>query len=237
LGGWNAVSAEMKLMKTALENNQYDRLVFLQGADYPLKTDKEITEFFESHRATEFVRACCCTGVNDPYFYDKCRYYLFFNNVTILKKVYNKLVRLLKLKIRDGYIHELGKKYEVYWGSAQWAITRECAQYLIDFYKNHTTFNNWFLHAFPADELYVQTVVMNSKFREFTTAHGPEKAKAGLGNWRNLHYFEYLPGAIRIYKADDYHFLKSKQELYIRKLNSSDSKELLDLLDRDNLKI
>ena len=236
-GGWNAVVAEMNLIEKALECNKYDRLVFLQGADYLLKADDEIVDFFKQNEQVEFVRACCCTSENDPYFWDKCRYYLFYNNKNLLKRIANKLVRLFRLKIRDGYIYESGKKYEVYWGSAQWAITSECATHVLDFYKKHNQFNRWFLHAFPADELYVPTVVMNSKFRELTTAHGPEKAIKGLTNWRNLHYFEYLPGSIKIFKSEDYLFLKSRKELYIRKVNSADSKDLLDLLDEDNMRV
>ena len=45
-GGWNAVVAEMKLLELALNSGSYDRIVFLQGADYPLKTDIEIYNFF-----------------------------------------------------------------------------------------------------------------------------------------------------------------------------------------------
>ena len=78
-GGWNAIVAEMKLIELALNSGSYDRIVFLQGADYPLKTDIEIYNFFLKNKNTEFVRACCCTGVNHPAFYNKCRYILFYN--------------------------------------------------------------------------------------------------------------------------------------------------------------
>ena len=233
-GGWNAVVAEMKLLELALNSGSYDRIVFLQGADYPLKTDIEIYNFFLKYKNTEFVRACCCTGVNHPAFYNKCRYILFYNKKNIFYKIANKLTRLFKLKLRDGWIHEDDKKYMVYWGSAQWAITSKCAEYILFFYKNHTIFNKWFLRAFPSDELYVPTVVMNSKFINFTTTGGAEPPNPGLPHWRNLHYFEYLPGHIKVFTEKDFASLSNRQELYVRKVDSCESGRLLDLLDRNN---
>lgn len=234
-GGWNAVIAEMKLLELTLNSGSYDRIVFLQGADYPLKTDSEIFNFFLKNKNTEFVRACCCTGVDHSYFHEKCRYILFYNKKSILYKIVNKITRLLRLKLRDGWIHEDDKKYQVYWGSAQWAITNKCAEYILDFYKNHTIFNKWFLRAFPSDELYVPTVVMNSKFTNSTTTGGPEPSKPGLTNWRNLHYFEYLPSFIKVFTERDFIDLSSKKELYLRKVNSYKSGRLLDMLDENNI--
>lgn len=230
-GGINAVKAEMELVREALKHNDYDRLVLLQGADYPLKSDAEICNYFQMNQNVEFVRACCVTDVKDKYFFDKCRYYLFFNNVNLLKKVINKITYILNIKVRDGYIRSGDEKYKVYWGSAQWALTGKCAKYILSFYNEHPQFNKWFYHAFPADELYVPTVVMNSKFRKNTMHGGPEKPEKGLTNWRNLHYFEYLPGKIKVYTESDYPLLKDRSELYIRKVNSHESSGLLDLLD------
>ena len=102
------------------------------------------------------------------------------------------------------------------------------------FYKNHTIFNKWFLRAFPSDELYVPTVVMNSKFINFTTTGGAEPPNPGLPHWRNLHYFEYLPGHIKVFTEKDFASLSNRQELYVRKVDSCESGRLLDLLDRNN---
>ncbi len=231
-GAWDAVRAEIELLRTALSRKNYDRIVFLQGADYPLKSDGEIFSFFESHRETEFMRACQCTGVESPYFYNKCRYYLFYNKPNLLKKVLNKLTRIFNLRLRSGYIKDGEEKYPVYWGSAQWAITGEFARYLLEFYDSHPRFNRWFYHSFPADELYFPTVMMNSPFSVKTQKGGAEEAVAGLQNWRNLHFFEYLPGSIRVFTKEDAAFVASLPDLYIRKVNTKESEELLDLLDQ-----
>ena len=233
-GGINAVRAELKLIKMALEKGDYNRLVFLQGADYPLKSNREIIDFFKTNSSVEFIRACCVTDEADTYFYDKCRYYLFYNNKNFIKKIFNKITRCFHIKLRDGYIRDGKEKYRVFWGSAQWALTGNCAKYILDFYENHLQFNKWFYHAFPADELYIQTVVMNSPYRDKTLYRGPESPKRGLSNWRNLHYFEYLPGKIRIFTDKDFEYLHTRSELYIRKVNSNDSSRLIEMFDKCN---
>ena len=237
-GGWNSVAAEIALLKAALSQDNYDRLVFLQGADYPIKTNAEIQRFYSSKPEVEFVRGCNCTQSRDGYFRDRCYGFWMLNNMKrfrLLKKAWNRITRELHIEIRNGYASGNGINHEVFWGSAQWAITGNCAKYLIEFYDNHPDYNRWYYHCFPADELYFSTVIMNSEFAEKTTFGGPEKEQKWLANWRNLHYFEYLNGSIRTFFERDYTELLNREELYVRKVNTLDSKELLDLLDKDNM--
>lgn len=230
-GGWNAVAATAELLRAALKTAEYDRIVFLQGADYPIKTAKQIQSFFAAHRETEFLRACDVTASGDPYFKEMCRVVFFRNQEDLVHKVLEKLMQHGRIYLRSGSVPIDGEKsVHAFWGSAQWAITGKCAEYIVHFYDTHPKFNQWFRHAFPTDEMYFATVVMNSPFRGSTTAHGPEQEKKGLVNWRNLHYFEY-PGSIRVYEAKDYDFICSLPELYIRKVNTAQSTELLDKLD------
>ena len=233
-GGWNAVKAEIELIRCAMQTKAYDRLVFLQGADYPIKTDVDIKSFFEENQEIEYIRGCQISGIDDPYYWQKCRYISFLNNPNIVKRALNFVSRKLKLKVRSGYIREGKNKYPVYWGGALWSITGKCASYLLSFYDNHPKFNRWFWYAFAADELYFVTVIMNSPLKKNTYAGGPEKPMKGTINWRTLHIWEYLPGRAKVYTLSDFDFLKQCKELYVRKVNSVDSKELLDRLDKIN---
>lgn len=233
-GGFCAVAATVEMMRSAMRQKQYDRLILLQGADYPIKSDKEILDFFEKNKEIEYIRGCCCSGQKDAYFAEKCRYYLFYNNRNIIKKCWNKASRILKLKLKNGYIRDKDQKYPVYWGSAQWALSGKCASYLIQFYDEHPEFNRWFLSAFPADELYFTTVVMNSSYKSRTTAGGPEPARRGVENWRNLHYFIYEPGRIKVFSMKDREAIQGMKELFIRKVDTEQSTSLLDWLDEQN---
>ena len=236
-GGWNSVVAEINLLKTAMQKEKYDRVVLLQGADYPIKSNKEIVNFFENHADTEFVRGCNCTTSRDFYFRMRCRSFWLHNNfgeTSLIRKVWNRLTQGLHIELRSGYATGDGVRHEVFWGAAQWALTGACAKFVVDFYENHPKYNHWYYHSFPADELYFTTVIMNSDFAKKTTFSGPEKEIRGLENWRNLHYFEYLPGKIRTFTIDDYAEIMKRKDLYVRKVNTRDSKGLLDMLDRES---
>lgn len=228
-GGYNVIRAEMELLTKAMEIQNYDRLVFLQGADYPLKSGNEISSFFELHKETEFIHCSPCSYSKDPYFYRRCRCYWFYDNPNLLKQIWNKLNFIFSLPLRDGVIHEGSRKIEVYWGSAQWAITGKCAKYIIDFHLSHKKVNKWFKHAFPVDELYVNTIVMNSVFASNTLYKNQNPVKS-LVELRNLHYFEY-PFTVKVFTAADYVELCNLDELYCRKVNTYESTDLLNMID------
>ena len=233
-GGWNAVAAEIELLRTALERQNYDRLVFLQGLDYPLKSDSEILAFFEQNPTVEFIRGCNCSRSENPYFREKCRCFWNHNaKSSMIKKLTNGINRYLHPYLRSGRILCSGREYEVYWGSAQWALTGGCARYVVDWYTAHPEFNRWFYHAFPADEMYFQTVIFLSPYREKTMAQGPEPEQPGLTNWRALHYFEY-GRTIKVMKQEDLPLLEKTNALYVRKVTTAESTALLDLLDSRN---
>ena len=227
-GGWSLVEATMLLLQKALKNN-YDRYVLLQGLDYILKSPTQIIEFFSQNSMIEFIRGCNISESKDKYFTQKCRQFWFFDNMNVLYRIYNKLNTILRINLRNGRIPD-DKNYDVFYGSAQWALTNSCAKYIVEFHDHHPRFNRWFKYSLCPDELYFQTIVLNSDYRLKTKAGGSEKEIRGLVNWRNLHYFEY-PKQIRILTSSDFEFLKGRNELYIRKVTSSESGELLNRLD------
>lgn len=228
-GGYNVIQAEIELLAEAMKTRNYNRLVLLQGADYPLKSGNEISSFFEAHKETEFIHCAPCSRSEDPYFYRRCCCYWFYDNPNLLKRVWNKLNFIFSTPLRDKMIHEGSREMEVYWGCAQWAITGECAEYVIDFYSSHEKVNKWFKHAFPVDELYMNTIVMNSAFASNTLYKNQDPVKS-LVDLRNLHYFEY-PSTVKVFTAKDYSMLHDLDELYCRKVNTYESTELLDMID------
>lgn len=228
-GGYNVIQAEIELLKIAMQTSFYDRLIFLQGADYPLKSGREILSFFESHEKTEFIHCSPCSHSTDLHLYRRCRCYWFYDAPNLLKRVWNKLNFIIPIPLRSGMIRYGDKKLEIYWGSAQWAITGACADYLIDFYSKNEKVNQWFRFSFPVDEMYVNTIVMNSAFARNTFYKNREQITQ-LVELRNLHYFEY-PSVIKVFTMEDYALLRNRAELYCRKVNTYESTSLLDILD------
>lgn len=229
-GRMGTVRAELKLLAAGVKAG-CDRLVLLQGLDYPLKSNEEILAFFESHPETEYLRACRISDSQDEYLYRKCRQYWMLND-SLPAKLWNRLNEQHPFYIRSGRYREGERVYHCYWGSAQWGLTGACGAFILDFVKAHPGFMKYYNHIFPCDETFFASILHNSAYAERTAAGGPEPEKRYLVNWRNLHYFEY-PKQIRIFREEDYELLKQRSELFVRKVCSGQSDRLLDLLDRD----
>lgn len=54
-GDYSQIKAELYLLKTALDNGDYDYFHLLSGLDLPIATQDEIHDFFDKHKGTEFV--------------------------------------------------------------------------------------------------------------------------------------------------------------------------------------
>ena len=54
-GHSSLVNAELKLIKTAILNGEYEYLHLISGVDLPLKKQSEIHKFFEDNKGKEFV--------------------------------------------------------------------------------------------------------------------------------------------------------------------------------------
>ncbi len=119
-GGFSSVQATYALMRDSFSFANFDRFVLLQGLDYPLASNAQIDSFFLDQSSVEFIRGCNVTESHDEYFFAKFRYLLFFDRPNVIKKIVNKITRILKLKFKPGVIFFRGQRYQIFWGSAQW---------------------------------------------------------------------------------------------------------------------
>lgn len=239
-GGYNAIHASFELIRTALNSDKsYDYYVMMQNLDYPIKTNVEIKQFFESNKGKEFIRGCPIAGTKDWEFSRK--YKLFYVKDNPYGRASNKNPKKLLNTIAsivmsvttigfNGTIHEHDSDYDIYYGCAQWAVTDECARYIDDFERSHPRFNHKMkIMQFP-DEEYFHTVVHNSRFKTRCYKYDEPEAR-WLVNWRNLTYFEF-PREVTVLTKADYQKLKSVPDLFCRKVRSDISKDLLDELDK-----
>ena len=229
-GGYNSIKATMSLLENAINSGEYRRYILLQGLDYPIWSDKKIIGFFNNNNY-EYIRGCNISKSTDPYFTHKITKKYFFD-------VNNRILRIFLREffyniafIRNKKNVILGnKKCDIFYGSALWAITNECAEYIMEVYKNDTKYNNYMKHMFAPDESYFHTIIFNSIFSEKTIKGGPEPEKRYLVNWRNLHIFNY-DSSIKIYTENDFDYLINSDAMFFRKATTGISDSLLDKID------
>jgi len=238
-GGFNAIKATVALIRQAMESpRDYDYFVTLQNYDYPIRSNVDILSFFEAREGVEFIRGCPIARSKDWHFTRKYKIYNQRDNDFYLKKhskprMYARyahmLLRSLGTFFSQGVINEAGKSYDIYYGAAQWAVTRPLAQHFLDFFDSHPKFNSVMAHIQFPDEEYFHTITHNSPFK-FRCVKYDEPARRWLVNWRNLHYFAY-PGTVSVLSETDYDIIMTEDALFVRKVQSGVSDRLLDKID------
>ena len=243
-GGYNAILATMELIRCALSSERdYDYIVTLQNLDYPIRSNDYIKSFFIEHNGTEFIRGCNIAHTNDKEFNRK--YKLYYrkdtplggkNQPKVKKLFYNGLMIIMSISTLgcNGVIREKDCDYDIYYGCAQWSVTRNCAKYILDFYYSHPKFNRKMARMQFPDEEYPHTVVHNSYFKDKCYKYD-EPLQRWLVNWRNNHYFEF-PKEVTVLDDSYIDILRKqgKEILFCRKVKSGISDSLLDILDSES---
>lgn len=207
------------MLEQALEYADYDRIVLLTGLDYPVKSDEQLEEFFCRYSDTEFTHADVTTG--DAI--DHLNYYACRDNRVLQKLLTYMTVfcKKLGLRARKDTIVIDGKRCPLYGKAPKWALTGECAKYVLSFYKTHPGVNRYFQLMHAPDDFYIPTVVMNSKFKSCVETD-------------NIFKVVWLPDdkGAKILDESDYAELVECPQLYAKKFQSGYSEELQKMLDK-----
>lgn len=239
-GGYHAILATYALLEEALASpRNYDYVVAMQNLDYPIKSNRYIEEFFEKNKGTEYIRGCRIAKTKDWHYAEKYKIYNSRDKEFYLKK-HAKPVKLLWDGMNaiksistigfNGVHKENGEEIELYYGTAQWAVTRECAKYMIEFRAKHPKFDKRMQHIKFPDEEYFHTIVHNSAFKTKCVKYD-EPVQRWLVNWRNIHYFEFPDAGVVTFTEKDYDKLMQLDELFCRKVRSGISDKLMDAID------
>lgn len=217
--GFSILQATFSMMEQALSRQSYDRIVLLTGLDYPIKADEQIQAFFRKHARTEFVHAHLVTGeTHEELCYQDCRDSRFLHRMF---GYMNGVLKALGKKGKADYVMHEGRKYSIYGISPKWALSGECASYLLDFYKKNKRFNQYFQMMHAPDDYYVATVLYNSPYRE------------RIESEKDIFKIIWLPedkGA-KVLEAEDVDELCACEQLYAKKFLSGRSEELEKMLD------
>jgi len=114
----------------------------------------------------------------------------------------------------------------IYGGSAWWSMTKECAEFVISSYAKNKVLRRFFKYTLIPDEMYFQTILMNSAFSTFL---------------ENNHYreieFEGGDGTHPIvFRKEHLDRLKSSEAFFARKFDADVDPEILDMIDINLLK-
>ena len=162
---YSMVEAELQLLRKAHDRGGYAYYHLLSGMDLPLKTQDEIHNFFENE-SREFIGTAPQEGPYQlnhvRYAYPLLRLRIFRQSKTI--KALSECMALLQKLIGVNRVRDfMAQGWHFYDGWQWFSITDAFASYVL----NHEhLIRRIFTKAKAPDEMFMQTLAMNSPFKE-----------------------------------------------------------------------
>lgn len=226
-GGASQIKAELSLLKSAVQRQNYAYYHLISGADLPLKSQDDIHSFFDSRIGMEFVQL----GTKEyqksdvP---DRVRYWFVWqefigNAPNLSRKILGKVQSLFVLMQRIGHIdfNRHNQIREFYGGSQWFSITDAFARYVI-------AHESWITYTFQrgkcVDEVFLQTLLLNSPFasRRYMGIHFDDDFRPIMRN------IDWKRGRPYVWRNGDFDELMSSGFLFARKFDESVDSEIID---------
>ena len=216
-GGYSTIECVIHLLQEALLGD-YDYYHLLSGVDVPVKTRETILDFFENSEEKEYVhfeqqtiRQECLDRVKTYYWLQEYAR----NN----RFMYIAGKCLMKLQKAFGVNRIAKTTFEFQYGALWFSITKGLASYIVE---QESWIRKHFRYTLCADELFLQTLVVNSKFKEKLTEiayTGDYDACMRHVDWKRGHPYVFVEA--------DFQELVTSSRLFARKFDLGKDKEIV----------
>lgn len=216
---WGRFSQVQQILNSFTEITQsgkaYSHILFISGQDYPIKPVDEIVNFLRNNKQKSFIDYHELGNDKWSNLMKKRYEYWFFLNENDIRN--NKFVRkgLKALGFKRKYPFST-----VYYGSCWFCLNMETVNYLLNFTEKNTETVDFFKHSGCSDELYIQSVLLNSPLKE---------------NFVNeiYRYFDWSAAgkSPKILTIKDYASIEKSNAWFARKLDLNVDPFLFDKLD------
>ncbi len=213
---FDMVKAEYALLEKVFENgNGYDYVHLLSGVDLPIKSNDYIHSFFEKNNGKEFVHFT--HKALNKHELDRVKAYHFAMG---RRNYLNRFFTYLESKLANIFKINRIKNLEVQKGSQWFSITGDFAQYIF----SHKDFVfKQFKHTYIPDEFFVQTLLINSEFKNNLYMLGYDdnhEACARLIDWKR--------GNPYVWRVEDFEEIKNSPCIFARKFDLDVDKKIVE---------
>lgn len=210
-GSFAQTKCQLFLMENAV-TEQFDYYHLLSGSDLPIKTQREIQEFFKEYKGMEFIHFEQREPIKAGYmpFYNKSCFTRGNRRKRMFKKLDNILLR---------WQEKRGIKRKLYKGANWFSITHEFAALLVKKKKKVLgKVRNWH----NSDEYVLQTFFMEQ--------YAPERKYGGYENdYRDcLRYIDWKRGNPYVWRLENYEELMASPYLFARKFDEQTDSEIIE---------
>lgn len=231
-GDFGHVLATIKGIQEVFDQNIYfDYMFLLTGQDYPIKSNAYIEKFLQENKGKEFIKFHSLPHDRWEGKYEGFRridywHFYLFNKYFCFpeKRIFNnRLISLLwsLLILLSPKKRKFPDNFEPFGGSGYWSLTRECVEYIHNFIKQNRDFVSFFKYVYIPDEIFFQTILLNSPFKDHVFNDDLRYV-----DWSGRNGF--YPG---ILCKDDMEILSKSTALMARKFDNTIDSEVLDMID------
>ena len=213
---------EYKLIARVLT---FDYTILLTGQDYPIKQNAVIESVLARNSGSSYMNYVPLPTENWQVMDRVERWHYWFRGSHIgfpLNAQSGALPNIRRL-INSGFParREFLAGLRPFGGSSHWCLTREAVHYIADYVARKREVVQFFKKTLNPDELFFQTVLMNSPLRQKVIND-------------DLRYVDWEKGSRRhpaILGRDDFDMLRSAKKLFARKFDPGVDSAILNIID------
>ena len=222
-GHSSQINCELLLLKTALKN-EYSYYHLLSGVDMPIKSKKEIYNFFEKNIGKEFINfknkkynAKLNERFKIYHFFPYCSRSKFKYIIETIERILITLQKLLK-------INRIKNKNIQFQKGANWfSITNDFAKYVL---SKEKWIKNTFKYSSCCDEIFLQTLIINSKFKD--NLYNKNFDDNHITSIKR--YIDWKRGGPYTFRKEDFNDLISSEALFARKFDLNLDEIVIDMI-------
>jgi hypothetical protein len=207
-GGFGHVRATLKgIDELRRIGTPFDYVILLTGQDYPIKSNEHIESFFTLAKGNSFMGFSALPSDS-------------WSPRGGLDRIEYRHLRVHGRHLRSPFRRRFPAGLRPYGGGAYWCLSRACIEYVARFVAERPDVVEFFESVDIPDELFFQTVVLNSELGDTVVND-------------NLRYIDWTRGRRpAILGAADFTALRNSQKLFARKFDVQQDEAVLDLIDR-----
>lgn len=227
-GDFSIVQAELFLFKKASLIG-YDYYHLLSGVDLPIKPISQIKDFFEKNKGKEFVHYSLEFS-RDKQVKRRAKFYYFFQKYRKTKNHFFSygINLLIKCEIFLQMLFKVNRlrksKLQVVVGSQWVSITNEFVLFIL---SKEDVIYKLFKYSNCSDELFIQTLLFNSKFKNKLFASENSNIPTNL---REIIWEENDSGSPHIWRKEDFEYLTNSEALFARKFDCNIDDKIVSLI-------
>lgn len=213
-GDRSQIDIEMALLRKSTQR-EYGYYHLISGVDIPLKTPSEINAFFSKNPENNYIDF----DVPKQQSIDRLKYHYYFQRKAGRSKSFWSIVQKLLLALQKlfGINRIKGMENKVYKGANWCSINFKLASYITE---NFHKYDEMFDRTICADEVFLQTMAMESPYKDTIVKDF-------------LREIDWKRGNPYTYRIEDYDSLMKSKNIFARKFSEKTDSEIVDKLFND----